>query len=222
MQEVERSGSGRLQRPGCWSEADETNLLRPARNELRRGRLVSGGSGTGRAECGRAHCLKKGAKQRPERRLFLFGHSEARARSNRNSQGAGRSEATGEIPQCMSERRRPEVICSPGRQRRAGEQITGGRRTKRCSQIINSALDLSGARRTEVLSSPERRRRTANSVLEAAERSGTDVRPLMAGPPERPEETNLLRPARHELRRCRLVSGRERSGPCRLWASIPL
>ena len=49
----------------------------------------------------------------------------------------------------------------------------------------NPALDLSGARRTEVLSSPERRRRTANSVLEDAERSGTDARPLMAGPRER-------------------------------------
>ena len=47
----------RARRGRAEGRTEETNLLRPARYELGRRRLVSGGSGSGRADCGRAFCF---------------------------------------------------------------------------------------------------------------------------------------------------------------------
>ena len=86
-----------------------------------------------RPGCGsdRRRLILWSARNEQEQRISLRRERNGPCRLRASIPRKEGSEATGEIPQCMSERRRTEVICSPGRQRRAGEQITGGRRTER-------------------------------------------------------------------------------------------
>ena len=60
-----------------------------------------------------------------------FSRSGAQNAATRRLEGAKRPEKETPVSGEVSVAKRAEVICSPGRRRRAGEQITGARRAER-------------------------------------------------------------------------------------------
>ena len=127
-------------RPGSWGEHSLSQPQSPARMSTERTETAyrcNLNDGTPLLVVygeEREFVLTEGSKSRPKRRLNLIWPELAKVKSDSAGaqDGSPRPETKKINPRRgLSGAKRTDVICSPGRRRRAGEQITGARKEKR-------------------------------------------------------------------------------------------